>query len=151
MLLQDIVYVYPTYTEHQKKLITSSERHSLKSDASKCSSNHIWTQISYNCPCQKKKVSSSHKGDKCEENARGQFKKITKIVRLSGWKFAANESRYGSYITRHWNWMNSLNRLPPSSSLGEQFLWFSKNDLLRFHHIFLHFDTSKPLFCRCSY
>ena len=32
--------------------------------------------------------------------------------------------------------LHVVNRLPPWSSLGEQFLWFSKNNLLRFHQIF---------------
>ena len=42
--------------------------------------------------------------------------------------------------------LNVLNRLPPWSSLGEQFLRISKNDLSWFHRIFLLFDTNKPFF-----
>ena len=36
-----------------------------------------------------------------------------------------------------------LNRPRPWSSLGEQFLWFSKNDLSWFNRIFLLFDARK--------
>ena len=36
--------------------------------------------------------------------------------------------------------LNVLNRLPPWSSLGEQFLRFSKKSLTGFHRIFLIFD-----------
>ena len=74
------------YTEHQKKLmITSLECH----------------------PSKKNKVFFNHRGDKCYEIARGQFSKITKTACLSGWEFEADKSRYGIYVTRHWNWMNS--------------------------------------------
>ena len=59
---------------------------------------------------------------------------------LSGLEFEADKSRYGVYATHYWNLMN---RLPPWSSLGEQFLRFSINDLSWFHLIFLLFDTRK--------
>ena len=39
--------------------------------------------------------------------ARGQFSKITETACLSGWEFEADNSLYGVYVTRHWNWMNS--------------------------------------------
>ena len=39
------------YTERQKKLITSSEQHSLKSTVH-IKINHIWTHISYSTPYQ---------------------------------------------------------------------------------------------------
>ena len=77
------------------------------------------------------------------------FKKITQTALLSAWGFAPDKSQYRGYITCYWNWMNSF-ECSLLSSLGEQLLWFSKNDLLRFHHIFLLFDTSKPLLLRCS-
>ena len=97
------------------------------------------------------KVCLSRKGEKCGEIARGQFSKITETARLPGWEFTAGKANtYGGYITRHWNWMNSywnvLNKMPLWSSLGEQFLRFSKNDFLPFHLTFLFFDTSKPSF-----
>ena len=46
-------------------------------------------------------------------------------------------------VTRHWNWMHFLNRPPPRSSLGEQFLRFSKNDLSWYNRNFLLFDPRK--------
>ena len=39
--------------------------------------------------------------------------------------------------------LNVLNRRPPWSSLSEQFLQFSKDDLSGFHRIFLLFDRRK--------
>ena len=87
---------------------------------------------------QKTKVYFNQRGDtcKCDEIARGQFsKKSQKTACLSGWEFETDNSPVHAltymYVTRHWNWMNSywmvLNRPPPWSSLGEQFLWFLKN------------------------
>ena len=78
------------------------------------------------------------------------LKKITETLRPPDWEFAGDKANTPvTFITRHWNWMNSywnvLNRLPLWISLGEQFLWFSKNYLLQFCRIFLLFDTSKPL------
>ena len=35
------------------------------------------------------------------------LKKITETACLSGWEFEADNSPYGVYATRHWNWMNS--------------------------------------------
>ena len=35
------------------------------------------------------------------------FSKITETACLSGWEFEADNSPYGVYATRHWNWMNS--------------------------------------------
>ena len=35
------------------------------------------------------------------------FQKSQKTACLSGWEFEADKSRYGVYVTRHWNWMNS--------------------------------------------
>ena len=99
-----------TNTEHQKKLITSSERHSLIkviSKAFKCLiighrlailvltkhiSTNVWLSIN---------------GVKCSEIERGQFSKITETACLSGWEFEADNSPYGVYATRHWNWVNS--------------------------------------------
>ena len=53
------------------------------------------------------KVYFSHRGDKCDEITRCQFLKITETACLSGWELEADESRYGVYVTRHWNLMNS--------------------------------------------
>ena len=49
----------------------------------------------------------SQNGEKCGEIARVQFSKITETAHLSGWEFATDKSRYGGYITCHWNWMNN--------------------------------------------
>ena len=87
-----------------------------------------------------------------DEIARGQFSKITETACLSGWEFEADKSRYGVYVTHHWNWMNSYwifwmgcLRGLAQSSLGEQFLQFSKNDLSWFNRIFLLFWHKKIL------
>ena len=42
-----------------------------------------------------------------DEIAWGKFLKITETACLSGWEFEADNSPYGVYATRHWNWMNS--------------------------------------------
>ena len=74
------------YTEHQKKLITSSECHSLKSTASKWFLfEHRLGNFILNKHIQKKEVYFNHRGDKCKI-ARGQFSKITETACLSGWE-----------------------------------------------------------------
>ena len=36
------------------------------------------------------------------------FQKSQKLLAsISGWEFEADNSTYGVYATRHWNWMNS--------------------------------------------
>ena len=96
-------------TERQKKLITSSEWHSLKSTASKwfIFGHRLGKFILNKHNHLEKKVYFNQRGDKCDEIARGQFSKITEIACLSGWEFEADNSPYGVYLTRHWNWMNS--------------------------------------------
>ena len=97
-----------SYTERQKKLITSSEWHSLKSTASKWFiSGHRLGKVILNKHILKIKVYFNQRGDKCDEIARGQFSKITEIACLSGWEFEADNSPYGVYVARHWNLMNS--------------------------------------------
>ena len=96
------------YTERQKKLITSSEWHSLKSTASE------WIVFAHRLGkfsliyylSKKTKFYFKQRGDKFDEIARGQFSKITETACLSGWEFEADKSQYGVYVTRHWNWMN---------------------------------------------
>ena len=103
-------------TERQKKLITSSERHSLKSKASKWIMYDMYLDTAH----QKKKegLLESKWGVKMwwykiqihvhVFGHVGHFWKITETARLLGWKFAAYiKSQYGGYITRPWNWMNS--------------------------------------------
>ena len=47
---------------------------------------------------QKTKDYFNHRGDKCDEIARGQFSNITETACLSGWEFEADKSRYGVYV-----------------------------------------------------
>ena len=98
------------YTERQKKRITSSEWHSLKSTASKWFIfGHRLGKFILNKHIlkKKKKVYFIQRGDKCNGIARGKFSKITETACLSGWEFEADKSGYGIYVTRHWTWMNS--------------------------------------------
>ena len=83
----------PSYTERQKKLITSSERHSLKSKASK------WIIFGHRLAIfifilahlkNKTKVCCTQQGEICGEIARGQFSKITETAGLPGWEFSAD-------------------------------------------------------------
>ena len=39
---------------------------------------------------------------------RSIFSKITETACFSGWEFEADKSRYGVYVTRHWNWITSF-------------------------------------------
>ena len=120
--------LYSTYTGWaNKKRITSSECHSLKSKAITwiIFGHRFQVNLSLISTSKKTKVYFNQRGDKCHEIARGQFSKITETACLSGWEFEADKSRYryGVYVTHHWNWMHSywmLNRLPLWSSLGEQ-------------------------------
>ena len=91
-----------------KRNITSSECHPLISKASTwIVFGHRLGKFILNKHIEKKEVYFNHRGDKCDEIARGQFSKITETACLSGWEFEADKSRYGVYVTRHWNWMNS--------------------------------------------
>ena len=79
-------------------------------------------------------------------NRKRSISKITETACLSGWEFEAHKSRYGVHVTRHWNWMNSYWMFWIGCLRGarsEQFLQFSKNDLLWFNLIFLIFDMRK--------
>ena len=90
------------YTERQKKFITSSECHSLKSTASK------WFLFGHRLGKFKKQKFTSIKEEmNAMKSQRGQFSKITETACLSGWEFEADNSPYGVYVTCHWNWMNS--------------------------------------------
>ena len=141
--------LYWMYTERQKKLITSLEWHSLKSTASKWFIFGHWLcKLSIS---KKTKVYFNHRGDKCDEIARGKFSKITETACLLGWEFEANKSRYRCLRNPPLK-LNVLNRPPPWSSLGEQFLKFSKNYLSCFIRTFLLHDTRKScVFFRYSY
>ena len=94
------------YTERQKKLITSSEWHLLKSTASKWFIfGHRLGKFILNKHIKKEEVYFNQSGNKRDEISRGKFSKITETACLSGWEFEADKSLYGVYVTRHWNWM----------------------------------------------
>ena len=99
-------------------------------------------QISYST--SKKTVCLCQKGIKCSEIARGKFSKITETARPPGTELDTDKNQYGSYITYHWNWMNSYWMFWIVEVLSEQFLCFKKKNLLQFL-IFLRFDKSNPL------
>ena len=73
------------YTERQKKLITSLECHPLKSKAS------IWIIFGHRLGkfilnkhiAKKTKVYFNHRGDKCDEIARGRFSKKISVLLAS--------------------------------------------------------------------
>ena len=96
---------------------------------------------------KKTKVYFNHRGDKCDEIARGKFSKITETARLSGWEFEADNSPYSVYATRHWNWMNSywmlwIGRLRGARSVSS-FCDFRKITFRDLTRIFLLFDARK--------
>ena len=100
------------YTERQKKLITSSECHTLKSKASTwIIFGHRLGTCTHSSLISTSKAKAKFTSIKEEINAMKlqevNFQKITETARLSGWEFEADKSRYGVYVTRHWNWMNS--------------------------------------------
>ena len=78
--------------------------HSPKSKASK------WLLIRHRLAIVhllKKTVCLSQKGINCSEIARGNFSKITETARPPGTELDTDKNQCGSYITYHWNWMNS--------------------------------------------
>ena len=104
----NINYSSLNYTERQKKLITSSERHSLKSKASEwIIFGHSLAIVLLTKHISKTNVWLSQKGVNWGEIARGHFSKITDTARLPATELGTDKSQYGGYITRHWNWMNS--------------------------------------------
>ena len=130
----------PNYTERQKKLITSSEseRH-FKIQSIKM--NHNWAQISYSTPYQK-----HLKKQTLDWVRRGHFSKITENCSELG----TDNSQYGGYIIRLWNWMNSYWMLW-TGGLSWRFSassfcdFFKMTFNLQFHRIFLLFDKRNPL------
>ena len=117
--------------------------------------NHIWTQFSYiysYLAKLKEKGLLESKRRKMRWNRKRSFSKKSQKVLASpaSWEFPADKSTYGGYITRHWtcSLLNLLNRLPPWSSLGEQFLWFRIELPFAISPHFLLFDTIKLFFFR---
>ena len=69
------------YTEHQKKLITSSKQHSLKSTPSKLIRfGHRYAVIVLNKNIWKTKVWLCQEGENCSEIAEGHFSKIAETA-----------------------------------------------------------------------
>ena len=56
---------------------------------------------------KKRSVYFNETGDKYNVIARGQYSYIIETACLSCCVFEADNSPYGVYATRHWNWMNS--------------------------------------------
>ena len=128
---------YLNYTEHQKKLITSSVRRSLKFTLSKLI---IFGQRE----ASEKKGLLVSKRRKCSEIAKGNFLKISEFHgdslfrTLNSYSFDFN----GRLCNRHTRFCPQRSPSPGA----EQFWWFLKTELLQFHHIFLLLGWSKPLF-----
>ena len=151
------LWAYRSYTERQKKLISSSERHSLKSTPSKLIIfghrlaivilikliKHIYLKNIYNKLAWVKK-------DKFGEIASGQFSNITETARLSAWEFGADKSRYGGYITRLWNQMNNY-WLFWIGCLRGAFCDFRKITFCDFTAIFSFITQANLCLFKCSY
>ena len=111
------------YTEHQKKFITSSERHSLKSKASKwIIFGHSYKLVILIKYIKKKRFAWIKNEKNAVKSQEVSFQKSQKL--LASW---AGSSLQTKPIRRshnpHWNWMNSywnvLHKLALWSSLGE--------------------------------
>ena len=95
------------YTERQKKLITSSERHTLKSTAFK------WIIIGHRLAIIlltkhiKKNTFAWVKKNTIRWNCKRSFFKTHINCSPPGHRARLDNSQYGGYITRLWNWMNS--------------------------------------------
>ena len=94
------------YTERQKKHHFFRATHII---IQSISMNHNWAHISYNTPYQAHltKCTFAWVYKKKNEIARGNFSKITETARLPGTELGTDNSQYGGYITRLWNWKNS--------------------------------------------
>ena len=136
-----------TYTDRQKKLITSSAWHSLKSTASKWFifghrlGKFILNKHMY---LKKQKCTSIKEEINAMKSQEVNFQKSQKL--LASWAGSSKQTiavRRLRNLPLKLNLLNVRNRPPPWSSLGEQFLRFLKNDLSWFNHIFLLFDARK--------
>ena len=157
LLAMSILFTLCTYTECQKKLITSSGRLSLKSMLSKLMifghkqalillNKNIWKTQDFLVPKKRRKLQLNHERS-FFENCRN----------------CSPSKHHGGSLFRTFNSYSSnfngglrkphtgfcLLRTP--SPRCKQFLWFLKIDLLRFHCIYLLFDWSKILFFKCAY
>ena len=98
-------YQLRKYTEHQMKLITSSERHSLKSKAPKLTiSEHNLAIVLLTKHIKKKSIWLSQEGVKWVKSQEVTLKKSQKmVVSRPPWRSSARTKA----SIRHWNWMNS--------------------------------------------
>ena len=140
-----------TYTEHQKKLITSSERHSLKSFALKLIISrqrqailllmkHIWKIKRLLLP-------------KKEKNAMKSQRSLFKNHRNCSLRTSTKGRLFRTFNSYSFNFKGGLcNRrtgyCPYRAACpgSEQIMWLLKNDLLRFYPILFSFDSSKRKF-----
>ena len=147
------IIIIQKYTEHQKKLFLRAmltKIHCIKI-------NHvIWKQICYSSPYEahlkNQRVAFAKKEKDAMNSQKVIFQKSQKLLREPLQKAAyskhstANHSiSMACYV--HVTDVLAFNCPCRTLCLGdEQFLWFLKSDLLRFHPISLLFDSSKWLF-----
>ena len=142
------------YTERQKKLITSSERHSLKFTTSKLIIfGHSWALILLNQNIWKKQRSA------CVKKEKNVVKSQMVIFSLKNRRNCSPSSssisipisiNFNGGLCNRYYWLCLWRNPSPG---GEEFLqWFLICDHLRFHRIFSFFVSSKPLFFvfRCA-
>ena len=132
------VWVPWNYTQRQKKLITSSERHSL-TKIHPVKLNHIYLYTDKHL--KKIKACLCQKGEKCGEIAKGRSF-------FPGRKSRANSTERAFSVRSIA--LHSISiagcTVPVYSPGGEQFLWFLKNYLLQFHRIFSIFTQANIWF-----
>ena len=139
------------YTECQKKLLTSSERHSLKSTPSKLIIfGHRSALILLNKNIWENRGLIVSKRRKMQWNYKRSFFENHRNCSPSELHVGSLFRTFNSYSLnvngRLCNHCTSFCLWGTPSPGGEYFLQCLKNDLLRYHHIFLLFDSSKPLF-----
>ena len=139
------------YTEHQKKLITSSGRCSLKSTLSKLIIfGHKLALILLNKNIWKTQDFLASKRRKMQLNHERSFFKNHRNCSPSELHGGGLFRTFNSYSFKFNGGLRKrrtgycLLRTP--SPRNKHFLWFLKTDLLRFHRIYLLFDWSKLLF-----
>ena len=96
------------YTKRQKKLFTSSERHSLKFKASKwIIFGHTLAIVLLTKHISKGKCLVESKRSKMGWNRMRLLLKNHRSCSSPRHEARTDKSKYGGYITCHWNWMNS--------------------------------------------
>ena len=136
------------YTEHQKKLITPLDRHSLKSTALKLI---IYLETEYKSSPYKAHLNENQmivcvKKEQIAVNSQQIIFKTTETAHWgSSTKGAFSEHSMAIHSISMVGYVTALLGfclwLTPSPVV-EQFLWFLKNNLMRFHCNFVLLDTS---------